>query len=296
MHQNLSAARPYAAPIVASPDRESIRDGGLVGRASPRAAPLYRALILGCRIIGRVLGFRLRLENGERLPRRPDGGPAGGWIAAGLPHRTWIDPFVLALLLPIEPRINWLGDGKAIYRSRLRKLVFSRIGGVIPIWKGGGRHAFDEHVEAAKSVIDAGAVFGLFPEVGPAVPVERARPLSPGIAYFAMRTGAPIVPLVLGGAHELYLGRTIILSVLEPVTARSLAGLSADAPLPEADRDRLVEHYVARGARPRGDDHEPARGDRRCTGRRRPRPRRTPSRDSQALALVNDRNSLTAAG
>lgn len=213
--------------------REAPRPGGLVGRASPKAPRVYRLLLLGCRAIRRMLGLRFVLEGAERLPVGPDGRPAGAWIAAGIPHRTWIDPFVLALLLPVEPRINWLGDGRAIYRSRLRRLVFSRIGGVVPIWPSGGRKAFEEHVEAARSVIDAGAVFGLFPEVGPAVPVERARPLSPGIAYFALRTGAPIVPLVLGGAHELYLGRTIILSVLEPVTARELAGLTADAPFPE---------------------------------------------------------------
>jgi 1-acyl-sn-glycerol-3-phosphate acyltransferase len=222
-------------------DREDERSGqgdaarprGLVGRASPKAPPFYRLLLLGCRGIARILGFRFRLENAERLPVGPDGRPTGGWIAAGVPHRTWIDPFVLALLLPVEPRINWLGDGRAIYRSRLRRLVFSRIGGVVPIWPSGGRQAFEHHVEAARSVIDAGAVFGLFPEVGPAVPVDRARPLSPGIAYFAIRTGARIVPLVLGGAHELFLGRTIILSVLEPVTARELGGLAPDASLPE---------------------------------------------------------------
>lgn len=217
---------------MASRRQSSTRPGGLVGRASPRAPLFYRLLLLGCRTIARLLGFKLRLEGADRLPTGPDGRPAGGWIAAGLPHRTWIDPFVLALLLPVEPRINWLGDGRAIYRSRLRRFVFSRIGGVIPIWPSGGRKAFEEHVEAAKSVIDASAVFGLFPEVGPAVPVDRARPLSPGIAYFALRSGAQIVPLVLGGAHELYLGRTIILHVLEPVTARELAGLAPDAPLP----------------------------------------------------------------
>jgi 1-acyl-sn-glycerol-3-phosphate acyltransferase len=213
--------------------RDASRAGGLVGRASARAPRFYRLLLMGCRRIARVLGFRLVLEGAERLPTAPDGRPAGGWIAAGLPHRTWIDPFVLALLLPVEPRINWLGDGRAIYRSRLRAFVFSRIGGVVPIWPSGGRKAFEEHVKAARSVIDAGAVFGLFPEVGPAVPVDRARPLSPGIAYFALRSGARIVPLVLGGAHELYLGRTIILQVMEPVTARELAGLAAGAPLPE---------------------------------------------------------------
>jgi 1-acyl-sn-glycerol-3-phosphate acyltransferase len=218
---------------VPSSEDSKARSGGLVGRASPRAPRIYRLLIAGCRAIARVLGFRLQLEGAERLPTQADGRPAGGWIAAGIPHRTWIDPFVLALLLPIEPRINWLGDGRAIYRSRLRAFVFARIGGVIPIWPKGGRQAFDQHVEAARSVIDAGAVFGLFPEVGAAVPVDRARPLSPGIAYFALRTGAPIVPLILGGAHELFLGREIILSVLEPVTARELGGLAPEAPLPE---------------------------------------------------------------
>lgn len=226
-------AKPTDEPQQDQRRRDASQPRGLVGRASPEAPRFYRLLIAGCRAIARVLGFRLQLEGAERLPTAADGRPAGAWIAAGVPHRTWIDPFVLALLLPIEPRVNWLGDGRAIYRSRLRRLVFSRIGGVIPIWPSGGRKAFEQHVEAAKSVIDAGAVFGLFPEVGPAVPVERARPLSPGVAYFALRSGAPIVPLILGGAHELFLGRTIILSVLEPVTARELGGLAPDAPLPE---------------------------------------------------------------
>lgn len=208
------------------------RPGGLVGDASPRAPRLYRLLLAGCRAIARLLGFRLRLEGGENLPVGRDGKPAGGWIAAGPPHRTWIDPFVVALLLPIEPRLIFLGDGRAIFRSRLRRLAFARIGGVVPIWPSGGRQAFDRHVEAARSTIAAGAVFTLFPEVGPAVPVDRARPLSPGVAYFAIRTGAPIVPLVIGGGHELFLGRTLILSVLPPVTAGALAGQAPDAPMP----------------------------------------------------------------
>ena len=253
--------------------REAAQPRGLVGRASPKAPRIYRLLLAGCRAIARVLGFRLRLEGAERLPVGADGRPTGAWIAAGVPHRTWIDPFVLALLLPVEPRINWLGDGRAIYRSRLRRLVFSRIGGVVPIWPSGGRKAFEQHVEAARSVIDAGAVFGLFPEVGPAVPVHRARPLSPGVAYFALRTGAPIVPLILGGAHELFLGRTIILSVLEPVTARELGGLAPDAPLPEpgtnAERElagAITDRLQALVAGPVADGHaraEPPPGTRK---------------------------------
>jgi len=219
---------------------------GLLGPPTARASRLYRALLAGSRMIGRLLGIRLRLEGAEHLPRTTDGRPAGGWIAAGVPHRTWVDPFVLALLLPVEPRLVWLGDGPAIFRSRLRRVVFRRIGGVIPIWPGGGRRAVDAHLEGARAALDAGAVFALFPEVGKAVPVDLARPFGAGLGYVALRTGAPIVPLVLGGTHELYLGRRLVLRVLPQVTARELAGLEPDEPLPphEGREEQDAAHRV----------------------------------------------------
>jgi 1-acyl-sn-glycerol-3-phosphate acyltransferase len=222
------------------------RPVGLLGPATPRASRLYRALLAVCRVIGRLLGMRLRLEGSEHLPRTAEGRPAGGWIAAGLPHRTWVDPFVLALLLPVEPRLVWLGDGPAIFRSPLRRIVFRRIGGVIPIWPGGARRAIDAHLAGAQAALDAGAVFALFPEAGRAVPVGLARPLGAGLGYIALRTGAPIVPLVLGGTHELYLGRRILLRVMPPLTARELAGLSLADPMPPADSraERDAAHRV----------------------------------------------------
>jgi 1-acyl-sn-glycerol-3-phosphate acyltransferase len=229
---------------------------GLLGRPSPRAPWLYRLLLRLIRIVGRgVLGFRLEMRGAEQLPRDADGRPAGGWIAAGLPHRTWVDPFVLVDLLPVEPRLVFMGDGRAIFRSRLRRLVFRAVGGVVPIWPGSGPAAFASHLEAVASVVEAGAVLVLFPEAGPPVPVVRARPLGKGIAYFALRTGAPIVPLVLGGTHELFRGRRIVLEALPPLTARELGGLPQDAQLPEpgspAERafaDRVVEALHARTA------------------------------------------------
>jgi 1-acyl-sn-glycerol-3-phosphate acyltransferase len=169
----------------------------------------------------------------------------------GVPHRTWIDPFVLATLLPPEPRLVFLGDGRAIYRSRLRRWVFARIGGVVPIWPGSGGRAFAAHLEAADAVLSSGAVFALFPEVGPPVPVDRARPFGRGIGYFAVRSGAPVVPLVLGGTHELFLGRRIVLRVLPSATARELVGDAADAsggawpPEPDSIAEREVAHAVA---------------------------------------------------
>ena len=226
--------------------REGARPVGLMGVPSARATTLYRALLRACHIAGRLLGLRFVLEGRDRLPATPDGRPAGGWIAAGFPHRTWIDPFVLAELLPVEPRLVFLGDGRAIFRSRFRRAVFARIGGVVPIWPGGGRNAVDAHIAAARSVVDAGAVFALMPEVGPPVPVERARPFGTGLGYFALRTGAPIVPLVLGGTDEIYWGRRIVLRVLPPVTARDLLGLAPADPLPEpwTAEERAAAHRI----------------------------------------------------
>ena len=198
---------------------------GVLGSPSPRASSAYRALLFGCRLVSRLISARLVLEGAENLPRAADGRPAGGWIGAGLPHRTWVDPFVIALLLPAEPRLFFLGDGRTIFRNRLRRWVFTRIGGVVPIWPGSGPRGFEAQVEAVRVVIEAGGVFVLFPEVGPPAPVDQARPLAAGIGYFALRTGAPVVPLVLGGAHEIYLGRRIILRVLPPVAGAELAGL-----------------------------------------------------------------------
>jgi hypothetical protein len=49
------------------------------------------------------------------------------------------------------------------------------------------------------------------------------------VAYVALRNRVPIVPLVIGGNHELYLGRRVILRVLPALDPLALAGLSADA-------------------------------------------------------------------
>jgi 1-acyl-sn-glycerol-3-phosphate acyltransferase len=194
----------------------------------------------------RLFGFQIEVIGLDRLPRTPEGRPAGGWIAAGLPHRTWVDPFVVADSLPIEPRLVFFGDGRAIFRSRWRRWLVRRIGGVIPIWPGGSRPAVEAHLAAAEAALDAGAVLCLFPETGPATPPGTARPFGSGLAYFALRTGAPIVPLVLGGTHELYLRRRFRLEILEPMVWQDLAGVARDAvpPQPWSSAERRMAHQL----------------------------------------------------
>jgi 1-acyl-sn-glycerol-3-phosphate acyltransferase len=242
----VTAPERIPTPEARESRHRSERPRGLLGSPSARASVLYRSLLAFFRVVVRVLRLQLVLEGKEHLPRLQHGEPVGGWIAAALPHRTWIDPFVLVLLLPVEPRLIFIGDGRAIFRSRVRRAAFRVLGGVVPIWPGGRGEAFAAHVRAAESVVRAGAVFVIFPEVGPPVDVQRARPLGAGLGYFALRTGAPIVPLVIGGAHELFIGRRIVLRVLPVATARDLAGIGRTDPLPQPDTpaERDAAHRI----------------------------------------------------
>ena len=210
----------------------------------PRAPLALRLLRRTFGLVGRwLLGLRLELVGADHLPRDAAGRPVGGWIAAGLPHVTWIEPFVMLVLLPVEPRLVWFGDARAMERSRPRRIAFRFLGGVVPIQPGGGPEAFEDHVAAVREVVARGGVFALFPERGPAVAAGLARPVAPGIGYFGLRSDAPIVPLVFGGSHELYRGRRIQLRVLPAVRA---ADLAAEASLSGAIADeRDAAHAVA---------------------------------------------------
>lgn len=214
--------------------RGGTRAAGLIGSPSPHASVLYRLVLAAVHTIGRgIFGFRTDVRGRAHLPGGVDGRPSGGWIAAGLPHRTWVDPFVVVDILPVEPRLVFFGDGPTMVRSAWRRWLVRRVGGLIPIWPGADRQAIEAYLSAAAAALDAGAVLCLFPETGTATPPGTARPFGSGLAYFALRTGAPIVPLILGGTHELYRGRRMRLDVLEPMTWQQLADLPADTLPPE---------------------------------------------------------------
>lgn len=189
------------------------------------------------RVVARALGLRLRIEGLEHVP----GGPC---IIAGAPHRTWLDPFILLFALPLEPRVYFLGDGEAAYRDPLRAFLLRRVGGVVPIWRG--TRGIDAHVEAAREILGSGARLALFAERGPPVPVERVRPLAAGVGYLALRTGVPVVPAVVGGTHELYLGRRAAVRFLPPVEARRSGGAAADAVADDGRAERVAAHAFAR--------------------------------------------------
>lgn len=224
------------------------RPTGLTERPSPRAPFLYRVCVLLARFIARwIFGLRMELRGAEHLPRDAAGRRVGGWIAAPIAHRSWIDPFLLVILLPVEPHLYFFADGRVLFYTWFRRLLFRLVGGIVPVWPRGGRGAFFEHMQAAGKVIDAGAVFVIYPEAQTALPPPgEARKVEAGIGYLALRTSAPVVPMLLGGTSELYRGRRLTLEVLPARPLTELAGLPPDRlPAPDTPDERVVARQIA---------------------------------------------------
>jgi 1-acyl-sn-glycerol-3-phosphate acyltransferase len=131
-------------------------------------------------------------------------------------------------------------------RSPLRRWFLAGLGGVVPIPSRRDPRAVPAHLAAADAVLASGGVFCLFPETGPATPPGTIRRLGAGIGYIAIRNRAPIVPLILGGTHELFLGRRIVMRVLAPFDPLVLAGLDVDGSVPEpgSPEERVAVHRL----------------------------------------------------
>jgi len=197
-----------------------------------KASILYRLL----RLVGRfalfvVFRFRIRTSGQEHLPQ-------GGYLLVGAAHRGWMDPFVVMHAIPAQPRAWFLGSAPSTFTTRWRERLIHRLGGLLPVWRGG--IGIDQHVASARAVTGGGAVFVQMPEGTVSGPPGRVGPFRTGWAVIALRTDAPIVPLAIAGTEELYLGRRMASRVLPVTSARALAGLPSDAALPaEGTRQEL---------------------------------------------------------
>jgi 1-acyl-sn-glycerol-3-phosphate acyltransferase len=198
-----------------------------------RASLFYRLVRMVARFI-LFVGFRFRIstEGREHLPH-------GGYLLVAAAHRGWMDPFVVLHALPTEPRAWFLGSAPSTFTSRWRERLIHRLGGLLPVWRGG--IGIEPHIASAWAVIANGGVFVQMPEGTVSGPPGRIGPFRVGWAVIALRTDAPVVPLAMAGTDELYLGRRMASRLLPVTSARVLAGLAPDAPLPaEGSREELA--------------------------------------------------------
>jgi 1-acyl-sn-glycerol-3-phosphate acyltransferase len=226
--------RPRVRPEALARSRGGAKEGlEWLGRPpEARASLLYRVIRLVARfLLFGVFRFRIETSGQEHLP------PGGYLLIAGA-HRGWMDPFVAVHAVPAEPRCWFLGSGPSTFTSRWREWLIHRLGGLLPVWRGG--RGVEGHVRSARAVVEAGAVFVQMPEGTVNGPPGRLGPFRPGAALIALRTGATIVPLAMAGTEELYIGRRMASRVLAPVTVRQLVP-DWDGALPEADSRTELE-------------------------------------------------------
>ena len=210
-----------------------------------KASLLYRAVRLFARfVIFGLFRFRIQTSGQEHLPM-------GGYLLVGAAHRGWMDPFVVVHALPTEPRVWFLGSAPSTFTSRWREALVHRLGGLLPVWRGG--IGADPHVASARAVIANGGVFAQMPEGTVSGPPGRIGPFRAGWALIALRTRAPIVPFAIAGTEELYIGRRMASRILPVTSVAELLGPDWDGVAPEegsrAELDlakRLSEALAAR--------------------------------------------------
>lgn len=188
------------------------------------ASLFYRSFRLFVRLVAfGILRLRIETSGRELLPD-------GGYFVVAAAHRGWMDPFVVIHALPLAPRTWFLGSAPSTFTARWREALIHRLGGLLPVWRGGV--GIEQHVASARAVIANGAVFAQMPEGTVSGPPGRLGVMRTGWAIIAMRTEPLIVPLAIAGTEELYIGRRLASRILAPTTVRELAGLADHDPLP----------------------------------------------------------------
>ena len=198
-----------------------------------KASFTYRAVRLLARaVLFGLFRFRIDTSGREYLP-------AGGYLLVGAAHRGWMDPFVVLHALPSQPRAWFLGSGPSTFTSPWREWLVRRLGGLLPVWRGGV--GVEPHVASARAVVGNGGVFVQMPEGTVSGPAGQLGPFRTGAGLIALRTGAPIVPFAFAGTEELYLGKRMASRILPATSVAALIGSGWDGARPaEGSREELA--------------------------------------------------------
>jgi 1-acyl-sn-glycerol-3-phosphate acyltransferase len=136
-----------------------------------------------------LLGFRLRIEGQRHIPRC---GPA--LLIAN--HQSLLDPILIGLASP--RRLRYLAR-KSLFRNPVVKAILHSVGGVELDMEGVGK----EGIKTILHELERGQAVVVYPE-GTRTEDGRMQPFRPGIQLLIKRTEAPIVPIGIAGAFEVW--------------------------------------------------------------------------------------------
>ncbi len=151
--------------------------------------------------------YRVRVEGLEHLP-------AEGPVILASNHVSFCDSFFLPMVL--RRRITFVA--KAEYFEDPKTAWFFRAAGQIPIRRDGGSASAGALV-AARGVLDAGGLFGIYPE-GTRSPDGRLYRGHTGVARLALQCHAPIIPVAMIGTREAQPIGQAMPNLFVPITIR----------------------------------------------------------------------------
>jgi 1-acyl-sn-glycerol-3-phosphate acyltransferase len=177
--------------------------------------------------------------------------PRTGPVIIASNHLSFIDSVVIALLAP-RP-VVFLAKAE-YFDKRLSRWFFTAVGSV-PVRRGTYRLA-QESLAAARRVLDDDRAFGIYPEGTRSLDGRLYRGHT-GVAWLALATGAPVVPVALTGTEHLQpVGAR--LPRIRPVTVRFGAALHftgdhGSAPARRAVTDEIMNAIGDLSGQPRAD-------------------------------------------
>lgn len=139
--------------------------------------------------------FRPRVIGRSNLPKR-------GAVLLASNHLSFIDSVVITLVA--SRSVSFLAKssyftGRGV-RGWVSRVVFTGIGAV-PVERGAGQAA-QAALDAGRSALDAGDAFAIYPEGTRSLDGRLYRGRT-GVAWLALTTGAPVVPVALTGTERL---------------------------------------------------------------------------------------------
>ncbi|HEY0259553.1 MAG TPA: lysophospholipid acyltransferase family protein [Lacisediminihabitans sp.] len=141
------------------------------------------------------LMFRPRVIGRSNVPKR-------GPVVIASNHRSFADSIVITLLAPrsvsfLAKSSYFTGTG---FRGWLSRVFFLGVG-AIPVERGAGQAAQDA-LEHGLEVLTNGEAFSIYPE-GTRSLDGRLYKGRTGVAWLALTSGAPVVPVALTGTEDL---------------------------------------------------------------------------------------------
>jgi 1-acyl-sn-glycerol-3-phosphate acyltransferase len=177
---------------------------------SPRLPIRYRLFRWFLLLAGSIL-FRVRVVGRENIP-------AGSYIVVGN-HLNWIDPFLLMVALPAEPRLYFIG-ARQIANRRWKTWLMGNFDGMIPVQRGASWVGKDILLKPLQ-VLESGSALGLFPEGNTGHNEGEVGPLQHGIGHILLHIDHPVLPVALSGVKELYWHKPLTVTIGKPFHVRA---------------------------------------------------------------------------